>query len=259
MTPTRSIYTFLAGTFGLAFIAFAGMLFVPGAQSPEGWPGLPIWLLAIWSPSVTAMIMAYRQGKLKNLLKRLVAFRAAGPASTIMLTPILVLAVFVILSGQAPDLSAVSPLLLVGLLGLNLVLGPLGEELGWRGFLLPALEIRMGWLGAAIVVGAIWIVWHAPLWLFDSPQSAIPFWAFASHAMLYSILMAAAHRLAPTSLVPAVVLHLLFNVTVALAIMWNVANIVSFYTISLPIYALATIVISGLLSGKAGCPLPRST
>lgn len=37
-----------------------------------------------------------------------------------------------------------------------------GEELGWRGFLVPALR-RYGTFVALVVSGAVWGVWHAPL------------------------------------------------------------------------------------------------
>jgi membrane protease YdiL (CAAX protease family) len=40
----------------------------------------------------------------------------------------------------------------------------LGEEPGWRGFLLPRLEQRYGSpLRASLVLGAIWAAWHLPL------------------------------------------------------------------------------------------------
>ncbi len=39
----------------------------------------------------------------------------------------------------------------------------LGEEMGWRGFLLTTLSKRIGLYGAAIVVGIVWSLWHAPL------------------------------------------------------------------------------------------------
>jgi membrane protease YdiL (CAAX protease family) len=53
-------------------------------------------------------------------------------------------------------------------IGQALILGPLinliftmGEELGWRGFLLPKL-MPLGQWKALIISGAIWGVWHAP-------------------------------------------------------------------------------------------------
>lgn len=60
--------------------------------------------------------------------------------------------------------------LLLLVLSLQTLLGALintifaaGEEIGWRGYLHPALRRRMGWLGAVGVGGIIWGLWHAPL------------------------------------------------------------------------------------------------
>ena len=43
--------------------------------------------------------------------------------------------------------------------------GPLGEEIGWRGFLLPRLLESSGPLVASTVVGLIWYLWHLPLYI----------------------------------------------------------------------------------------------
>jgi uncharacterized protein len=40
----------------------------------------------------------------------------------------------------------------------------LGEELGWRGFMLPRMLTRHSWVKAALITGALWSVWHFPLW-----------------------------------------------------------------------------------------------
>lgn len=45
--------------------------------------------------------------------------------------------------------------------------GPLGEEPGWRGLLLPRLLIRTGPATASLIVGLIWFGWHLPLYLAD--------------------------------------------------------------------------------------------
>ena len=45
---------------------------------------------------------------------------------------------------------------------LSSVTWALGEELGWRGFLLPHLVERIGFTGACLVSGLIWAVWHYP-------------------------------------------------------------------------------------------------
>lgn len=61
-------------------------------------------------------------------------------------------------------LLAVAALAVLEALGFNLVYGgSLGEELGWRGFLLPRLLRDRTPLGASLVVGFWWALWHAPI------------------------------------------------------------------------------------------------
>lgn len=40
-----------------------------------------------------------------------------------------------------------------------------GEEIGWRGFAFPRLVDRHGSLGASLVLGPLWALWHVPLFL----------------------------------------------------------------------------------------------
>jgi membrane protease YdiL (CAAX protease family) len=57
------------------------------------------------------------------------------------------------------------PKLVIVFLFFALVDGPLGEEIGWRGFLLPKLLERRGPLVASLVVGVVWYLWHLPLYV----------------------------------------------------------------------------------------------
>ena len=51
----------------------------------------------------------------------------------------------------------------------------LGEELGWRGWLLPKL-MPLGPVGAIVVSGVIWGVWHAPVVLLGYNYPTAPGW-----------------------------------------------------------------------------------
>jgi membrane protease YdiL (CAAX protease family) len=55
-------------------------------------------------------------------------------------------------------------------------LAALGEEIGWRGFLVPSLARRMTFSKTALLSGAIWAAWHYPLLLFADYNAATPAW-----------------------------------------------------------------------------------
>jgi membrane protease YdiL (CAAX protease family) len=40
-----------------------------------------------------------------------------------------------------------------------------GEELGWRGYVLPRLSARFGLGSASVIVGILWAGWHLPLFI----------------------------------------------------------------------------------------------
>lgn len=80
---------------------------------------------------------------------------------------------------ESPDVGGA----LVAFLGLQLV-GALGEEFGWRGFLQPAFEARIGPIGAATVVGLIWSIWHV-----DRLADPLMFVGFAIFSIGLSLVM----------------------------------------------------------------------
>jgi membrane protease YdiL (CAAX protease family) len=52
----------------------------------------------------------------------------------------------------------------------------LGEELGWRGLLVPELSKVTGFPQLSLISGVIWVVYHAPLLFFADYHSAAPKW-----------------------------------------------------------------------------------
>ncbi len=76
---------------------------------------------------------------------------------------------FMKLYGISGGLPVAAPVMLAAFAALTFVGAPifnmipsLGEEIGWRGFLLPALE-PMGKARAALRSGMIWALWHTPM------------------------------------------------------------------------------------------------
>lgn len=70
--------------------------------------------------------------------------------------------------------TAASPLLLITHFISALVIIGIGEELGWRGFLLPKFAQGRTIFMATCMVAVIWAIWHAPLF-FSGYHILIPF------------------------------------------------------------------------------------
>jgi len=54
----------------------------------------------------------------------------------------------------------------------------IGEEIGWRGFLVPELAKRRSFAATSAITGLIWAVWHYPVVLFADYKSDTPVWFY---------------------------------------------------------------------------------
>ncbi len=81
--------------------------------------------------------------------------------------------------------------------------GPLGEELGWRGFLLPRLLTKYSPLLAGVIVGFVWAAWHINMF----PSSLSWFALFTASAVALSILMTVLFQHTRGSVLLAIVMH----------------------------------------------------
>ncbi len=52
----------------------------------------------------------------------------------------------------------------------------LGEEIGWRGFLVPELFKKYGFVMTSLITGVVWSCWHYPIVLFADYKSGTPAW-----------------------------------------------------------------------------------
>src|SRR5918997_4363772 len=161
--------------------------------------GLVLVILASNVPSAVAIVltaMVFGRGALRKLLGRLLTWRV---------NPIWYLVVFLgpaALVGGVVGLNALmgGPALILGmpLLGaaiffaFSVVPGSaLGEEIGWRGYVLPRLQTRVSALSASLFLAPIWALWHMPLFLagwLQGTQSPALYPAFFVSAFALSVI-----------------------------------------------------------------------
>lgn len=93
----------------------------------------------------------------------------------------------------------------------------LGEESGWRGFLLPELSKRFSLRVSALIVAVIWMLWHLPAFLFHETYMnmgpGVIGWAVS--LCFGSILLAWLCKKSRFSVLPALVWHGGFNLITA--------------------------------------------
>jgi membrane protease YdiL (CAAX protease family) len=100
----------------------------------------------------------------------------------------------------------------LSLLSLVLAVLIVGEEVGWRGFLLPLLLRRYAPLTSSLIVGLVWAVWHLPNFLLPNyPHRGLPFSAFVLMTVSYSVLFTWLYLKTAGSLLVAVIFHAALN------------------------------------------------
>ena len=81
-----------------------------------------------------------------------------------------------------------------------------------RGYALPALQTRHGWRVASLILGAVWGLWHLPLFFAaDTLQGRIPLLPFLLSTVALSVVFAWLFNHSRASVLPALVLHTAVN------------------------------------------------
>ena len=99
-----------------------------------------------------------------------------------------------------------------GLLFWNLLMGPLSEEGGWRGFALPRLESRFKALDSSLILGIIWACWHLPFYLVEERGPFLGFfYIYLPMVLVITILMTWGYNNTNGSLIITIIFHFSYN------------------------------------------------
>jgi hypothetical protein len=225
----REAGLFFALTFAISWGVGGAFLLLHAQLEPLFGPFGPrnaFFYVAGWAPTLSALILALAFEKLsgwKILLGRLVRpFRIEWLAVATLLIPALALLLMLALSVLPGYTSwpvtphAILVLLPATLFGSAFILintGPLGEELGWRGYALPRLLEKFTPLASALIIGLVWTIWHVPAFFLTGimgPSSGFPWWAldtFALSIMMTWLFMRANGNVPVAGMVPHFVIN----------------------------------------------------
>jgi uncharacterized protein len=180
-TPARSqslvrrhpLISFYVLTYAIAWLLWAPLVIF--RDSIPGPVGLVLVVLGSNVPSTLGLVfIGLLQGKagVRRVLRRLIHGRIGlrwylAVLALSMLAP-LAIGVSILFGGATP----VVGMTILGVLSFFLISifpgSALGEEIGWRGFVLPRMQARHSALKASLLIGILWGPWHLPLWLTGS-------------------------------------------------------------------------------------------
>jgi uncharacterized protein len=168
----RHVAAFVALAYGITWLTWASVmpdawLSLLNGTTPSTYTVAGIGALGMFGPAIAALIMRRfvthepirgTVGARRNW--RYYAIAIAGPMLLVTAT------ILISASTGIAEFDAGKPLWLVYLALVAATpfgaVMTLGEEYGWRGFLLPKL-LPLGEVKASVIVGLIWGTWHAPL------------------------------------------------------------------------------------------------
>jgi uncharacterized protein len=221
----RPLLRFFLLTFAITWTFFGGGAAVASIQG-TGLTAVPVFLITIgvFGPAMAALWLTGRdEGRagVDSLFGRIfdwkvgarwyvfaIAFMAAIKLSAAL--------VYRVATGAWPEFGGAPWYLMAGALLFSTPVQA-GEELGWRGYALPRLASRIGLGPGSAFVGAIWALWHLPLFFIpgaDVYGQSFPVYLLA--VMALSIAMGWLYGNTGGRLLPVMVMHAAVNQTTGL-------------------------------------------
>ncbi|MFJ7999840.1 lysostaphin resistance A-like protein [Streptomyces sp. NPDC096310] len=174
---------FLAVTFTTSWASWLVAIWLGGSSTSS--PTVLPYLFGAFGPSIGALAVRAHRARRghpvpEHTVRLRLGLRLFWVAPLLLVTSATVLAGVLaanLLGGPAVSLPEAQDVIrtaggpaafLVGML----IGGPLAEEPGWRGTAHPRLRASLGRYQVGLVLGAIWAVWHLPLFFIDGTVHA---------------------------------------------------------------------------------------
>ena len=231
---------------------------------------VPALVMACSVPSLVGILLTHLtsdNADRNDFWKRVVSFKLIGLrwfAVIICLFPFLLalgLLADNLFGGTLPPLRGAAqtltrPAALMLFIGANMIGGPLGEELGWRGFALDRLQNKWNALVASLILGIIWAAWHLPLFFIKgTPQQGMGFgtflfWLWSLQVVSLSVFTTWVYNNTHRSILSAVFMHFMFNSTYGITQQDGLPLPPSTFAANTVIIAVAAVIVIGLWGYK---------
>lgn len=244
-----------------SFIVLTNIIFLPlfllvGATSMLGFP---VWVFDVmfcissWS-STFAFVMLFKKIYPGQSVIQFVKdkFRAKLKLSVILTASMIQAFIFLLILFLISKNSKVDSIFTVSSWGIliyffvkNFLAGPLGEELGWRGFAQIELQKKYSPLKASIIIGFWWGMWHLPIWFTTGfvGMDLIKYILFFMISIIcIKIVMTAFYNLNQNLIIP-IIIHQFFNFFIGI-INGNLINLIMYNAIFYLLVAVVMIVIN---------------
>ena len=212
---------FVAACYAVTWLAWAG--FHSAAATGKMWAFWAFLLVTVWSPTFIALAITMLFGGIwgvQTLLRRLFrvpssawSWYIAGivlPSASVLVATVLARALH-----QGAPLTAMEALLPT--IAIQLGTGALGEELGWRGFLLPLLQRRASPVTSALIMSVLWSLWHSPSFFFPGlPQVFISPLAFLAMVAAFGVFLSLIFNKTRGHVFGTILAHFALNTSLAL-------------------------------------------
>lgn len=242
-----------------SFIVLTNIIFIPlfllvGVTTMLGLPSVVfdvMLCIASWSSTFAFLILFKRiypnQSRIDYIKSKFKTRLNWGTVSLIVFIQTLIFVGVTYIVGSKEDLlfNVSSMSMLIYFFLKNLLAGPLGEELGWRGFAGEELQKKYSPLKSALIIGFWWGVWHTPIWFTTGlkGQSLVLYIVlFMISVMAISIVIMVFYNLNKNLVIP-IVTHQFFNFYIGL-IRGDILELLGYYTIFYSILAILLIIIN---------------
>ena len=261
MESTKTVkeaYAFLGLTLALSWFVFWGPLalfkiptisFVSDVKGPP-W-AIALFLIGGFVPSLLAIFLTLKKEGLSGLRilgQRIIQFKLGWRWY--------IFTFLIVVAGTAGQLTINKLLgntfprsLFLAQLGSFLpllILGPLSEEIGWRGYALGRLQTRWNALISSLIIGMVWALWHLPLFLMvgtSQHELGLPFIGFLVGFLANSILYTWLYNNTKQSIWSAILLHWLYTCAFQVMSTWVTRSPLYNWLEYLPYVIMAAIVI----------------